>query len=482
MSDEIYINHGSAFQQPYQGQVTVNAQEPNIRNIQQPNTRGAQAPFTYQNRAPFTYRNPVSAQEPNIRSKQSPFTYNRTGRSPYIYQHPFTYTADARQPGTYQVQSPFTYRVPVNAQQPTIKNAQQPYPYIANGQEPNIRSKQSPFTYQYGSPFTFNSQGSIQEPYIGYAPVQAQGPYIGATQEPNSEIGSPFRIPLPYQAQGPHTTQQAYQYQANRQVFQSPFTVNQQSPSPYIYQTGQLFGLITYPWGMESEQEYRYSRQNVSAQQPNPSTTPARQPVITYNNIGNARGPVIAQGQQPNVRDIRQPLIYQYRSPYNYNRTGQSPFTYDHRSPFTYRNPVSSQESNPVNSQTPFTYIANARQPSSAQQTYPYIANSRQPIIYDHRSPFTYRNPVNGQQPYIADARQPFTYNYRSPFTYDHRSPFTTQQNYPTTRPIDAVAKVKGAYVNDGGTLRKAQEIYVNAPQGVEKIHQSVPTAQFNKT
>ena len=86
MSDEIYINHGSAFQQPYQGQVTVNAQEPNIRNIQQPNTRAAQAPFTYQNRAPFTYRSPVSAQEPNIRSKQSPFTYNRTGRSPYIYQ------------------------------------------------------------------------------------------------------------------------------------------------------------------------------------------------------------------------------------------------------------------------------------------------------------------------------------------------------------------------------------------------------------
>ena len=446
MSDEIYINHGSAFQQPYQGQVTVNAQEPNIRNIHQPNTRGAQAPFTYQNRAPFTYRNPVSAQQPNIRSKQSPFTYNRTGRSPYIYQHPFTYIANARQPGTYQVQSPFTYRSPVSAQQPTIKNAQQPYPYIANGQEPNIRSKQSPFTYQYGSPFTFNSQGPIQEPYIGYAPVQAQGPYIGAAQEPNSEIGSPFRIPMPYQAQGPHTTQQAYQYQANRQVFQSPFTVNQQSPSPYIYQTGQLFGLLTYPWGMESEQEYRYSRQNVSAQQPNPSTTPARQPVITYNNIGNARGPVIAQGQQPNVRDIRQPLIYQYRSPFTYNRQGQTPFTYDHRSPFTYRNPVSAQESNPVNSQTPFTYIAQARQPSSAQQTYPYIANSRQPIIYDHRSPFT------------------------------------TQQNYPTTRPIDAVAKVKGAYVNDGGTLRKAQEIYVNAPQGLEKIHQSVPTAQFNKT
>ena len=90
MSDEIYINHGSAFQQPYQGQVTVNAQEPNIRNIQQPNTRGAQAPFTYQNRAPFTYRNPVSAQEPNIRSKQSPFTYNKGSTCPFNYQRAFT--------------------------------------------------------------------------------------------------------------------------------------------------------------------------------------------------------------------------------------------------------------------------------------------------------------------------------------------------------------------------------------------------------
>ena len=72
-------------------------------------------------------------------------------------------------------ESPFTYRVPVIAQQPTIKNAQQPYPYIANGQQPNIRNKQSPFTYQYGSPFTFNSRSEFKEPYIGYATVQVPG-------------------------------------------------------------------------------------------------------------------------------------------------------------------------------------------------------------------------------------------------------------------------------------------------------------------
>ena len=105
---------------------------------------------------------------------------------------------------------------------------------------------------------------------------------------------------------------------------------------------------------------------------------------------------------------------------------------------------------------------------------------------YNYRSPFTYRNPVNGQQPYIANARQPSTYQNPYIYNYNYRSPFTYQQPYSLTRPIDAVAKVKGVFVNDNGTLRKAQEVYVNAPQGpqptnVEKIHQSVPNAQFLK-
>ena len=60
------------------------------------------------------------------------------------------------------------------------------------------------------------------------------------------------------------------------------------------------------------------------------------------------------------------------------------------------------------------------------------------------------------------------------------------QQPYSLTREIGPLAKVKGVFVNEGGTLRKAQEVYVNAPQGpqptnVEKIHQSVPNAQFLK-
>ena len=70
MADEIYINTGSTFQQPYQGQVTVNGQEPNIRNISGTYPANAQTPFTYQNRTPFTYRNPVNAQEPNIETNR----------------------------------------------------------------------------------------------------------------------------------------------------------------------------------------------------------------------------------------------------------------------------------------------------------------------------------------------------------------------------------------------------------------------------
>ena len=127
------------------------------------------------------------------------------------------------------------------------------------------------------------------------------------------------------------------------------------------------------------------------------------------------------------------------------------------------------------------TYPANAQTPSNAQQPYPYIAHSRQPIIYDHRSPFTYRNPVNAQQPYIANARQPSTYQNSYIFTYQHQSPFTYQTPYSTTRPIGPLAKVKGIFRSNNGSVEKIDQVYVNDSGTVEKIHQSVPTAQFSK-
>jgi hypothetical protein len=88
---------------------------------------------------------------------------------------------------------------------------------------------------------------------------------------------------------------------------------------------------------------------------------------------------------------------------------------------------------------------------------------------------------VNAQQPYIADARSPSTYQEGYTYTYDHRSPFTYQVNYSTTRPIGPLAKVKGVFVNDGGTVKKAQTVHVNDSGTAEKIHDAVPNAQFLK-
>ena len=130
----------------------------------------------------------------------------------------------------------------------------------------------------------------------------------------------------------------------------------------------------------------------------------------------------------------QQPYIYQhqFQQVTVTNHTGQSPFTYQHRSPFAYqsqgRNPIAN-----VSAQQPFPYIADAQQP------YPYIAtgqepnirnaqqqffyqdqrNARQPIIYQHRSPFTYRNPANASTPVAGvSAQQPYPYiaNGQSPY------------------------------------------------------------------
>ena len=56
MADEIYINLGYTTQQPYQGQVTVNGQEPNIRAITGTTPANSQTPFPYSFQSPFTYQ------------------------------------------------------------------------------------------------------------------------------------------------------------------------------------------------------------------------------------------------------------------------------------------------------------------------------------------------------------------------------------------------------------------------------------------
>ena len=145
MSDEIYINHGSAFQQPYQGQIIRNAQQPNIRNIQMVLIRGqsAQNPFTYQNRTSFTYRSPVSTQEPNIRKTNRVLSHMKDKEEVRLHINTHLHIQDKVKIRLHINNKVLLYiEVQLShGQQPTIKNAQQPYPYIANGQQPNIRNK-----------------------------------------------------------------------------------------------------------------------------------------------------------------------------------------------------------------------------------------------------------------------------------------------------------------------------------------------------
>ena len=245
-------------------------------------------------------------------------------------------------------------------------------------------------------------------------------------------------------------------------------------------------------------------------------------------------------GQQPYIfqQQFQQVTISQHQ--------GQSPFTYQHRSPFTYqatgRNPIAN-----VSAQQPFPYIANGQQP------YPYIANgqsnetknaqqqffyqnqvnARQPLIYQHRSPFTYRNPsnastpiagvsaqqpypyiANGQSPYIASAQQPYPYianaqnpsiesaqqpypyiaNARDPSTYQHQSPLTYRNPVSGQQPniVNAqspffytstyqvaysyrspfIAQVQQPSTRPIGPVAKVKGIYRNNNGTVEKVSQ----------
>ena len=88
MADDIYINTGSEFQQPYQGQVIAQGQQPVSRQKAVPTIANRQNPFTNAEQSPFTYQNIVQGREPNIRNSQTPFTYQRTGQTPFKYKIP----------------------------------------------------------------------------------------------------------------------------------------------------------------------------------------------------------------------------------------------------------------------------------------------------------------------------------------------------------------------------------------------------------
>ena len=485
MADDIYINTGSEFQQPYQGQVIAQGQQPVSRQKAVPTIANSQTPFTNAEQSPFTYQNTVSAQEPNIRNAQQPFTYQRTGRSPFIYQHPSTY--------------PTQTTIIVNAQENNAKNKQQPYPYIATGQEPNIRNSQTPFTTPAfnQTPFTFPANGqlaipnsnlqepnirNIQEPNI----VNAQEPNIRSIQEPNQRSKqSPFtydhRSPYTYNHRSPYTYDHRSPFPY---IAQQPSPVNIQTPSivqqpyqhrsPYTYQTNPAyipFGGWTGPgYGGGELVEESYVMAN---QEPNIRTrnVPSRAPSTAQG------GYVSSQYQQ--ATQVQTPYTYQYTGPVIAIRQVQmgpdrEPLPYQHQvqgQPTQAANPSVSQTNTPVIVFQPFTNqvsaqgqepnIRNIQEPNIRNIQEPNIRDSRQPVIYDHRSPFTYdhRSPstyqATGRTPdtyqhrspftYQRTGQTPFTYNYRSPFTYQrtgqtpdtyaHQSPFTYQRTGQTPVP-----------------------------------------------
>ena len=233
MADEIYINTGTSFQQPYQGQSVRDAQSLEVRQTPARTPANARQPSTYQNRQPFTYRSPVNAQSPFIRNAQQPFTYQNQGRTPFTYNYrsPFTYAR--------QGQTPFTYAR--QGRTPYVANAQQPYPYIANSQTPYIANAQQPYPYiaNKQSPYIANGQS----PYI----ANAQSPYIANAQQPYPYIAS-YQSPFTYQHRQPFT----YARQGR-----TPFTYNNQQPYPYIAQTPYTYSStgtqtvtpLTQTWG-----------------------------------------------------------------------------------------------------------------------------------------------------------------------------------------------------------------------------------------
>ena len=294
MSDEIYVNTGGTFQQPFNDRQPSNAQQPYIANAQNPYIANAQQPFTYQNRQPGTYQNPTDAQQPYIANAQQPYPYIANSQTPYIAnaQEPYPYIANGQNPYQASARQPFTYRSPVNAQQPYIANARQPNTYQnrqpSSSQTPYQANARQPFTYQARatvnaqqpsngqSPFTYQNRqpSTYQHPftYNNNTPASAQVPVIydvfGGAQTPSTNIETTTDVSGPM---APFTNNPSFthstvgmnssnwwgsnspQMKNNPAPYFSPSNPN--SPSNPLY-TG---GLANYAWQTGQIQNFNYS-------------------------------------------------------------------------------------------------------------------------------------------------------------------------------------------------------------------------------
>lgn len=438
MADEIYINIGSSFQQPYQGQTPTQAQSAETKQIVKQQPASSQTLYQSPSQTPTTYRVPVNAQTDVDARQPNPFTYDAQAQIDYQspFRSPSITQVEAQQPSPYiaqsEYQSPFTYQQEgqqeIDVASPYI--AQSPYIVQANVQQVGPVSVQShtfirsPYIYwyqieniKYKEPvddilFYQGPQndghdvfGSAQFLDASFTPVIKQGAYV---QQPYTQPGA-----------GQVSVQQPYEFQYNG--FPVSYTLAVQSPSTPVIARLPIF--VT---------------QN-PVQQPTPAqqSFQAQQPVIGRSSF---RTPVPAR--QP----LRQPLELQQQ--------------------------ITVQADQDVQNQV----RAPARQPS------PYIAEAQQQSPYIAQQPSTYQNPVNKQVDTQNDARQPNIYQIPYQVPYIHRSPYITQTPYATSRTIGPIAKVKAIYLNsDGQNIEKIDQVYVNNSGTIEKIHQTVPAARFSK-
>ena len=188
MSEEIFLNTGTSFQQPYIARQPAIGTTPAIGTVTARTPTNVQTPFTYSNRSPFTYQANRNAQSPYIANAQQPYPYIASNQTPYIAsaQQPYPYIANARQPYPYiaNARQPNIYQHVTNQQTPYIANARQPniYQHVTNQQTPYIANARQPNIYQHvtnqQTPYIANAQQPY--PYI----ANSQTPYIASSQTP----------------------------------------------------------------------------------------------------------------------------------------------------------------------------------------------------------------------------------------------------------------------------------------------------------
>lgn len=438
MADEIYINIGSSFQQPYQGQTPTQAQSAEVKQIVKQQPASSQTLYQSPSQTPTTYRVPVNAQTDVDARQPNPFTYDAQAQIDYQspFRSPSITQVEAQQPSPYiaqsEFQSPFTYQIegqqPINVASPYIDRS----PYIVQVE-----------TQQVG-PVSVQSHAFVRSPYIYWYQIENvkykepiddilfyQGPqndghdvmgyaqFLNATRTPVIKQGAITQVSFTQPGTGQVIVQQPYEFQYNG--FPVSYTLEVRSPStPTIVRTPSFV-----------------------AQNPVQQPTPAQQTV-------DAQQPVIGRSS--------------FRTPHN----AQQP----RRQPLELQQQITVQADQDVQNQV----RAPARQPS------PYIAQAQQQSPYIAQQPSTYQNPVNKQVDTQNDARQPNIYQVPYQVPYIHRSPYITQTPYATSRTIGPIAKVKAIYLNsDGQNIEKIDQVYVNNSGTIEKIHQTVPAARFSK-